>query len=93
MYKTRSQNNEKQCKTMLEKYQTIRLTIIKTMKNNTNNARRSFLYVPQAINFANDTDDHFEQLMVSIIIMDVEEDNDKLYNDKDLLIKINNLFY
>jgi hypothetical protein len=31
--------------------------------------------------------------MISIIIMDVEEDNDKLYNDKDLLNKINNLIY
>ena len=30
--------------------------------------------------------------MISIIIMDVEED-DKLYNDKDLLNKINNLIY
>ena len=51
-----------------------------------------FLYVPQTINFANDKDD-FEQFMISIIIMDVEEDNDKLYNDKDLLNKINNLIY
>jgi hypothetical protein len=51
-----------------------------------------FLYVPQTINFDNDKDD-FEQFMISIIIMDVEEDNDKLYNDKDLLNKINNLIY
>ena len=51
-----------------------------------------FLYIPQTINFDNDKDD-FEQFMISIIIMDVEEDNDKLYNDKDLLNKINNLIY
>ena len=51
-----------------------------------------FLYIPQTINFDNDKDD-FEQFMISIIVMDVEEDNDKLYNDKDLLNKINNLIY
>ena len=51
-----------------------------------------FLYIPQTINFENDKDD-FEQFMISIIVMDVEEDNDKLYNDKDLLNKINNLIY
>ena len=51
-----------------------------------------FSYVPQTINFANDKDD-FEQFMISIIVMDVEEDEDKLYNDKDLLNKINNLIY
>ena len=39
-----------------------------------------YLYVPQTINFANDKDD-FEQFMISIIVMDVEEDDDKLYND------------
>ena len=49
-----------------------------------------FSYVPQTINFDNDKDD-FEQFMISIIIMDIEEDNDKLYNDKDLLNKINKL--
>ena len=51
-----------------------------------------FLYIPQTINFDNDKDD-FEQFMISIIIMDVEEDDDKLYNDKDLLNKINHLVY
>jgi hypothetical protein len=49
-----------------------------------------FLYIPQTINFNNDKDD-FEQFMISIIVMDIEEDNDKLYNDKDLLNKINKL--
>ena len=51
-----------------------------------------FSYVPQTINFANDKDD-FEQFMISIIIMDIEEDDEKLYNDKDLLNIINNLIY
>ena len=51
-----------------------------------------FSYVPQTINFNNDKDD-FEQFMISIIVMDIEEDDDKLYNDKDLLNKINNLIY
>jgi hypothetical protein len=51
-----------------------------------------YSYVPQTINFDNDKDD-FEQFMISIIIMDIEEDDDKLYNDKDLLNKINNLIY
>ena len=51
-----------------------------------------FTYVPQTINFDNDKDD-FEQFMISIIVMDVEEDDDKLYNDKDLLNKINHLVY
>ena len=50
-----------------------------------------YLYGPQTKNFDNDKDD-FEQFMISIIIMDVEED-DKLYNDKDLLNKINHLIY
>ena len=51
-----------------------------------------FTYVPQTIDFDNDKDD-FEQFMISIIVMDVEEDDDKLYNDKDLLNKINHLVY
>jgi len=51
-----------------------------------------FSYIPQTINFDNDKDD-FEQFMISIIIMDVEEEDDKLYNDKDLLNKINHLIY
>ena len=56
------------------------------------NANNQFSYIPQTINFDNDKDD-FEQFMISIIIMDVEEEDDKLYNDKDLLNKINNLIY
>jgi hypothetical protein len=51
-----------------------------------------FSYVPQTINFDNDKDD-FEQFMISIIIMDIEEEDGKLYNDKDLLNKINHLIY
>lgn len=50
-----------------------------------------FSYVPQNINFDNDKDD-FEQFMISIIIMDVDE-NDELYKDRELLNKINNLIY
>jgi len=49
-----------------------------------------FLYVPQTINFANDKDD-FEQFMISIIIMDVEDDNDKLYDNEEMINKINKL--
>ena len=52
----------------------------------------NFSYVPQTINFDNDKDD-FEQFMISIIIMDIEEDNDKLYDDKELVNKINHLIY
>jgi hypothetical protein len=55
------------------------------------NSNNEFSYIPQTINFNNDKDD-FEQFMISIIIMDIEEE-DKLYNDKDLLNKINNLIY
>ena len=51
-----------------------------------------YSYVPQTINFTNDKDD-FEQFMISIIVMDIEEEDDKLYNDKDLLNKINTLIY
>jgi hypothetical protein len=51
-----------------------------------------FLYIPQTINFNNDKDD-FEQFMISIIVMDIEEEDDKLYNDKDLLNKINHLIH
>jgi hypothetical protein len=56
------------------------------------NSNNNFSYIPQTINFTNDKDD-FEQFMISIIIMDIEEEDDKLYNDKDLLNKINNLIY
>ena len=51
-----------------------------------------FSYIPQTIDFTNDKDD-FEQFMISIILMDVEEDDDKIYKDKDLLNKINHLIY
>ena len=51
-----------------------------------------FTYVPQTINFDNDKDD-FEQFMISIIVMDVEEDDDKLYNEKEFLNKINKLVF
>ena len=51
-----------------------------------------FSYVPQTIDFDNDKDD-FEQFMISIIIMDVEEEDDKLYNSEELINKINHLIY
>jgi hypothetical protein len=51
-----------------------------------------FLYIPQTINFTNDKDD-FEQFMISIIVMDIEDDNDKLYNNEELINKINHLIY
>ena len=51
-----------------------------------------YLYVPQTINFTNDKDD-FEQFMISIIVMDIEDDNDKLYNNEELINKINHLIY
>jgi len=49
-----------------------------------------YSYVPQTINFDNDKDD-FEQFMISIIVMDVEETDDKLYDDKEMINKINKL--
>ena len=63
--------------------------IANTIEND--GADNNYLYVPQTINFNNDKDD-FEQFMISIIVMDIEED-DKLYNDSDLLNKINKLIY
>ena len=54
-------------------------------------SENQFSYIPQTINFDNDKDD-FEQFMISIIIMDVEE-NEELYKDRELLNKINNLIY
>jgi hypothetical protein len=48
-----------------------------------------FQYVPQTINFNNDKDD-FEAFQISFIVMDVEED-DKLYDNKEMLNKINKL--
>ena len=56
------------------------------------NTLNQFLYVPQTINFDTDKDD-FEQFMISIIVMDIEDDNDKLYNNEELINKINHLIY
>ncbi len=56
------------------------------------NALNRFFYVPQTINFDTDKDD-FEQFMISIIVMDIEDDNDKLYNSEELINKINKLIY
>jgi len=41
----------------------------------------------------NDDKDDLEGFQITFLVMDIEEDNDKLYNDKDLLNKINNLIY
>jgi hypothetical protein len=51
-----------------------------------------YSYVPHTIIFDNDKDD-FEQFMISIIIMDNEDDYDKWYNDKELINKFNHLTY
>ena len=48
-----------------------------------------FSYIPQTIN-DNDKDD-FEQFMISLIVMDIDEDDEKLYNDREFLNKINKL--
>jgi len=49
-----------------------------------------YLYVPQTINFDNDKDD-FEAFQISLIVMDIEETDDKLYDDREMLNKINKL--
>jgi hypothetical protein len=41
----------------------------------------------------NDDKDDLEGFQITFLVMDIEEDNDKLYNDKDLLNKINHLIY
>jgi hypothetical protein len=41
----------------------------------------------------NDDKDDLEGFQITFLVMDIEEDNDKLYNEKDLLNKINNLIY
>jgi len=54
------------------------------------NTINQFMYVPQTINFDNDKDD-FEAFQISLIVMDIEETDDKLYDDKEMLNKINKL--
>ena len=41
----------------------------------------------------NDDKDDLEAFQITFLVMDIEEEDDKLYNDKDLLNKINNLIY
>ena len=48
--------------------------------------------VEQQLILKDDKDD-LEGFQITFIVMDVEEDDDKLYNDKDLLNKINHLVY
>jgi len=54
------------------------------------NLNNEYAYVPQTINFDNDKDD-FEAFQISLIVMDVEETDDKLYDEKEMLNKINKL--
>ncbi len=42
--------------------------------------------------FENDKDD-CEQFMISIIVMDVEDDKDKLYNNDEIISNFNKLIY
>jgi hypothetical protein len=48
--------------------------------------------IEQQLILTDDKDD-IEAFQITFLVMDVEEDDDKLYNDKDLLNKINNLIY
>jgi hypothetical protein len=48
--------------------------------------------VQQQLILTDDIDD-LEGFQITFLVMDIEEDDDKLYNDKDLLNKINNLIY
>ena len=49
-------------------------------------------FIEQQLILNNDKDD-LEGFQITFIVMDVEEEDDKLYNDKDLLNKINHLVY
>lgn len=53
------------------------------------NVDNQYTYVPQTINHATDSND-LEAFMISFIVMD-QEDDDKIYNDKKMLNKINKL--
>jgi hypothetical protein len=48
--------------------------------------------VQQQLILTDDIDD-LEGFQITFLVMDIEEDDDKLYNDKELLNKINNLIY
>ena len=48
--------------------------------------------IEQQLILTDDKDD-LEGFQITFLVMDIEEDNDKLYNDKDLLNKINHLIY
>jgi hypothetical protein len=61
--------------------------VANTIENEAN--ENQYSYVPQTLNFEHDKDD-FEAFQISFIVMDVEED-DKLYDDKEMLNKINKL--
>jgi hypothetical protein len=61
--------------------------VANTIENEAN--ENQYSYVPQTLNFEHDKDD-FEAFQISFIVMDVEED-DKLYDNKEMLNKINKL--
>ena len=48
--------------------------------------------IQQQLILTDDIDD-LESFQVTFLVMDIEEDNDKVYNDKELLNKINHLIY
>jgi hypothetical protein len=48
--------------------------------------------VQQQLILTDDIDD-LEGFQITFLVMDIEEEDDKLYNDKDLLNKINHLIY
>ena len=48
--------------------------------------------IEQQLILTDDKDD-IEGFQITFLVMDIEEDEDKLYNDKELLNKINNLIY
>ena len=48
--------------------------------------------IEQQLILTDDKDD-IEAFQITFLVMDIEEDNDKLYNDKDILNKINHLIY
>ena len=56
---------------------------------NVNGEVNQFTYVPQTLNINTDSND-LEAFMISFIVMD-EEDDDKIYNEKAMLNKINKL--
>ena len=57
-------------------------------KNTANN--NQFTFVPQTLDFTTDSND-LEAFSISMIILDEDDSNEKVYDDKKLLYKINKL--